>query len=383
MLSYLAHLLDHAGLDREAEEAREEARRLYLAPSPERPPAPDLSLGVLDAFFASGLCSAHASLMEWHRFFQEPPDDPALGVREGFALRSYFHILEASYGQVKLPYAYSWETRLPVPKGLLCAKIFGPLQDFACLCGKYRLLQEQGIVCERCGVEVISSLVRLSRLGHIELAAPVAHPWCYRGNPSWLALLLGITQRELEEVLAEQSFLVPIHSDRYGYTKISHFVVSPRPPDDAWEFYKGAAGLKDLLSTLDLYRFAEDLRWDIQDLRPRQKSPTGRIARQIAREEARLAFLDALAETNKEAEWMLLDLLPVLPPDGLAPLSREGVPCDRDAIQGSYLRILSINRLLEELIDSGMDRRALSPFVRELQRAVDALFDCFGGAAPE
>ncbi len=276
-----------------------------------------------------------------------------------------------SYGEIKKPETINYRTFKPERDGLFCARIFGPIKDYECLCGKYKRMKYRGIVCEKCGVEVTLQSVRRERMGHIELASPVAHIWFMKSLPSRVGLLLDITLRALERVLYFENFIVT----EPGLTDLElHQLLSEEQFAAAQEEYGeesfvamiGAEALKFLLSELDLEAEREKLRVDLRE--------TGSEAKR-KKYVKRLKIIEAFIESGADAQWMVLDVVPVIPPE-LRPL----VPLDGGRFATSdlndlYRRVINRNNRLKRL----MELRAPDIIVRNekrmLQEAVDALFD--------
>ena len=276
-----------------------------------------------------------------------------------------------SYGEIKKPETINYRTFKPERDGLFCARIFGPIKDYECLCGKYKRMKYRGIVCEKCGVEVTLQSVRRERMGHIELASPVAHIWFMKSLPSRVGLLLDITLRALERVLYFENFIVT----EPGLTDLElHQLLTEEQFATAQEEYGeesfvamiGAEALKFLLSELDLESEREKLRVDLRE--------TGSEAKR-KKYVKRLKIVEAFIESGADAEWMVLDVVPVIPPE-LRPL----VPLDGGRFATSdlndlYRRVINRNNRLKRL----MELRAPDIIVRNekrmLQEAVDALFD--------
>ena len=219
-----------------------------------------------------------------------------------------------SYGEVKKPETINYRTFKPERDGLFCAKIFGPVKDYECLCGKYKRLKHRGVICEKCGVEVALAKVRRERMGHIELASPVAHIWFLKSLPSRIGLLLDMTLRDIERVLYFESYIVTdpgmtgleygqLLSDEQYYEAMEEF-------GDEFVAKMGAEAIQDLMKQLDLEREIVELREEI----PATNSET-----KIKKLSKRLKLMEAFASSGNKPEWMVLNALPVLPPD-LRPL---------------------------------------------------------------
>ncbi|MDF1586375.1 DNA-directed RNA polymerase subunit beta' [Marinimicrococcus flavescens] len=280
-------------------------------------------------------------------------------------------IREWSYGEVKKPETINYRTFKPERDGLFCAKIFGPIKDYECLCGKYKRMKYKGIVCEKCGVEVIQSKVRRERMGHIELAAPVAHIWFLKSVPSRIGVLLDITLRELERVLYFENFVVVepgLTSLKQNELLTEDQVMRYKEEfgDDSFTVGIGAEAVRDMLKSLDLPRERDQMRADLLETNSEAKR------KKLVK---RLKLVETFLESGNRPEWMVLEVVPVIPPE-LRPL----VPLDGGRFATSdlndlYRRVINRNNRLKRL----MELRAPDIIVRNekrmLQEAVDALFD--------
>src|SRR5215469_13780373 len=275
-----------------------------------------------------------------------------------------------SHGEVKKPETINYRTFKPERDGLFCAKIFGPTKDYECNCGKYKRMRHRGVVCEKCGVEVIQSKVRRERMGHIDLAAPVAHIWFLRSLPSRIGTLLDMTLKELEKVLYFESYVVL----DAGETPLQvRELLTERKYREAREQYAdgfkadmGAEAIRTMLSELDLDKLATDLRLEM-------KSTSSEARRKKVAK--RLKVVNAFRESGNKPEWMILTILPVIPPD-LRPL----VPLDGGRFATSdlndlYRRVINRNNRLKRLIELNAPDIIIRNEKRMLQEAVDALFD--------
>ncbi|SKA75982.1 DNA-directed RNA polymerase subunit beta' [Desulfobaculum bizertense] len=287
------------------------------------------------------------------------------------SLASPEKIREWSYGEVKKPETINYRTFKPERDGLFCAKIFGPVKDYECNCGKYKRMKHRGIVCEKCGVEVIASKVRRERMGHIELAAPVAHIWFLKTLPSKIGTLLDMTMSDLEKVLYFDSFLVmdPGQTSLQKYQIISeeqYYQVMDHYGEEAVEVGMGAEAIKVLLEGLDLPALRTQLREETRSTRSQTKK------KKLTK---RLKIVEAFLESNNKPEWMIMDVVPVIPPE-LRPL----VPLDGGRFATSdlndlYRRVINRNNRLKRLLDLGAPNIIIRNEKRMLQEAVDALFD--------
>ncbi len=286
------------------------------------------------------------------------------------ALASPEMIRSWSYGEVKKPETINYRTFKPERDGLFCARIFGPIKDYECLCGKYKRLKHRGVICEKCGVEVTLSKVRRDRMGHIELASPVAHIWFLKSLPSRIGLLLDMTLRDIERVLYFEAFVVtdPGMTDleRGQLLSDESYLEAIETYGDEFEARMGAEAVQELLSDLDLKEEIERLRAEI---------PTTNSETKIKKYAKRLKLMEAFLESGNRPEWMIMDVLPVLPPD-LRPL----VPLDGGRFATSdlndlYRRVINRNNRLKRLLDLNAPDIIVRNEKRMLQEAVDALLD--------
>mgnify|MGYP006275205497 CR=1 FL=1 len=275
-----------------------------------------------------------------------------------------------SYGEVKKPETINYRTFKPERDGLFCAKIFGPVSDYECLCGKYKRLKHRGVICEKCGVEVTLSKVRRERMGHIDLASPVAHIWFLKSLPSRIALLLDMTLREIERVLYFESFVVldPAETPLKKGTLLSdeEFQDYQEQFGDDFVAKMGAEAIYDLLKSIDLKVEVEILKQEINATTSETK---------IKKYAKRLKVMGALLASNNRPEWMILNVLPVLPPE-LRPL----VPLDGGRFATSdlndlYRRVINRNNRLNRLLDLSAPDIIVRNEKRMLQESVDALLD--------
>ncbi|GIX22381.1 MAG: hypothetical protein KatS3mg121_1164 [Gammaproteobacteria bacterium] len=275
-----------------------------------------------------------------------------------------------SYGEVKKPETINYRTFKPERDGLFCAKIFGPVKDYECLCGKYKRLKHRGVVCEKCGVEVTLSRVRRERMGHIELASPVAHIWYLKSLPSRIGLLLDMTLREIERVLYFEAFVVidPGMTDLQRGQLLSDeaYLEAIERWGDEFDARMGAEAILELLNSINLESEAIRLREEIAATRSDAKSK--RLAK-------RLKLIESFIESGNKPGWMVLTVLPVLPPD-LRPL----VPLDGGRFATSdlndlYRRVINRNNRLKRLLELNAPDIIVRNEKRMLQEAVDALLD--------
>ena len=291
-------------------------------------------------------------------------DSIRIGLASPEMIRSW------SYGEVKKPETINYRTFKPERDGLFCAKIFGPVKDYECLCGKYKRLKHRGVICEKCGVEVALAKVRRERMGHIELASPVAHIWFLKSLPSRIGLLLDMTLRDIERILYFESYVVTdpglstldqgqLLNDEQYYEAMEEF-------GDEFTAKMGAEAIQDMMAAIDLVSEVERLREEI----PQTNSET-----KIKKLSKRLKLLEAFASSGNRPEWMVLRVLPVLPPD-LRPL----VPLDGGRFATSdlndlYRRVINRNNRLKRLLDLNAPDIIVRNEKRMLQESVDALLD--------
>ncbi|ROR22398.1 DNA-directed RNA polymerase subunit beta' [Comamonas sp. BIGb0124] len=301
-------------------------------------------------------------------FKQFSPDEHFDAIKIGLA--SPEKIRAWSFGEVKKPETINYRTFKPERDGLFCAKIFGPIKDYECLCGKYKRLKHRGVTCEKCGVEVTQAKVRRERMGHIDLAAPCAHIWFLKSLPSRLGLVLDMTLRDIERVLYFEAYVVIDP----GMTPLKKFSIMSEDDYDAKrkeygdEFVAkmGAEGIKDLLEDIDLDTEIERLRNDIS---------AGGSEVKLKKNAKRLKVIEAFKKSKIKPEWMVLDVLPVLPPD-LRPL----VPLDGGRFATSdlndlYRRVINRNSRLRRLLELKAPEIIARNEKRMLQEAVDSLLD--------
>ena len=287
------------------------------------------------------------------------------------SLASPEEILAWSFGEVKKPETINYRTFKPERDGLFCARIFGPVKDYECLCGKYKRMKYRGLVCEKCGVEVTLQKVRRERMGHIELAAPVAHIWFLKSLPSRIGLMLDMTLRDLERILYFENYVViePGLTDlTYGQllTEEEFLDAQDQYGADAFQADIGAEAIRTMLSNIDLASTAEQLREDL-------KEATGELKpKKIIK---RLKIVESFLESGNRPEWMVLTVIPVIPPE-LRPL----VPLDGGRFATSdlndlYRRVINRNNRLKRLIELRAPDIIVRNEKRMLQESVDALFD--------
>ena len=276
-----------------------------------------------------------------------------------------------SFGEIKKPETINYRTFKPERDGLFCARIFGPIKDYECLCGKYKRMKYKGIICEKCGVEVTLARVRRERMGHIQLAAPVAHIWFLKSLPSRIGMLMDMTLKDLERILYFESYVVlepgltPL-KERQLLSEDDYLNAQEEYGQDSFTAKIGAEAIRDMMIALDLEQLAIDLRHEIavstSELKPKKLGK-------------RLKLIEAFLESGNRPEWMILTIVPVIPPD-LRPL----VPLDGGRFATSdlndlYRRVINRNNRLKRLIELRAPDIIIRNEKRMLQEAVDALFD--------
>ncbi len=278
-------------------------------------------------------------------------------------------ILSWSFGEIKKPETINYRTFKPERDGLFCARIFGPVKDYECLCGKYKRMKYKGIICEKCGVEVTLSKVRRERMGHIELAAPVAHIWFLKSLPSRIALLLDMQLKEVERVLYFEQYIVlepgltPM-KPRQTLTESEYIKAQEDYGDDSFTASIGAEAVREMLMAINLEQLRMELREELKvatgDLKPKKLAK-------------RLKIVDSFIESGNRPEWMILTQVPVIPPE-LRPL----VPLDGGRFATSdlndlYRRVINRNNRLKRLIELRAPDIIVRNEKRMLQESVDAL----------
>ncbi len=303
--------------------------------------------------------------------FFNPVSKPETFDTIKITIASAEHIRSWSFGEIKKPETINYRTFKPEKDGLFCARIFGPMKDYECLCGKYKRMKYRGITCEKCGVEVTLSKVRRDRMGHIDLAAPVAHIWFLKSLPSRIGLVLDMTLKDLERVLYFEYFIVT----EPGLTSLKmsqllsedeYVTAQEEYGDDSFTAAIGAEAIKLLLENVDLEQEREDLRKELAETKSELKP------KKIVK---RLKVIEGFIESDNRPEWMILDILPVIPPE-LRPL----VPLDGGRFATSdlndlYRRVINRNNRLKRLIELRAPDIIVRNEKRMLQEAVDALFD--------
>ncbi|MEA3486481.1 MAG: DNA-directed RNA polymerase subunit beta', partial [Thermodesulfobacteriota bacterium] len=303
--------------------------------------------------------------------FFEKPKDPVRFSAIKVSLASPENIISWSRGEVKKPETINYRTFKPEREGLFCAKIFGPVKDYECLCGRYKRMKHRGMVCEKCGVEVIQSKVRRERMGHIVLAAPVAHIWFLKSLPSRIGNVLDLTLKELERVLYFESWIVLDPKDtslkkKELLSEDQYLEVLGEYGDDAFEAGIGAEAVRKLLEEINLEELDGELRAELKEATSVTKK---------TKLTKRLKVVEALKKSGNRPEWMTLTVIPVIPPD-LRPL----VPLDGGRFATSdlndlYRRVINRNNRLKRLLELNAPEIIIRNEKRMLQEAVDCMFD--------
>ena len=281
-------------------------------------------------------------------------------------------ILKWSYGEVTKPETINYRTLKPERDGLFCERIFGPTKDWECYCGKYKRVRHKGIICERCGVEVTDSKVRRHRMGHIALAAPVSHIWFLKGIPSYLGLLLDMTLKDLEQVIYFNNYVVidPADSPFKKFQLLSEeeyedFIMENE--ESKLEVGIGAEAIKKLLSEINTVELAEEIRTELAN----GVTSVQRKGKLIKR----LRLLDSLISSETEPTWMIMDVLPVTPPDLRPMVQLDGGRFATSDLNDLYRRVINRNNRLQRLLEMGAPEIIVRNEKRMLQEAVDALID--------
>ena len=275
-----------------------------------------------------------------------------------------------SYGEVEKPETINYRTFKPERKGLFCEKIFGPVKDWECSCGKYRRIRYRGIVCERCGVEVTHSKVRRERMGHLELAAPVTHIWFLKGIPSYLGIILDISSRQLEEVIYYDSYIVTSVDDSLEGTLSKNQLLSTVEYIELKEKYPnkftaqiGAAAIKTLLDEINLSHLTKQLRKELETSKGQKKLKVIK----------RLRVIESLYHSGNSLTWLVLDVVPVMPPDLRPMVQLEGGRFATSDLNDLYRRVVNRNNRLKRLMDIGAPEMIIRNEKRMLQESVDVL----------
>ena len=308
-------------------------------------------------------------VQDLYSFFQKPKN-PLRYNAVRISLAAPDKIMEWSHGEVKKPETINYRTFKPERDGLFCAKIFGPTKDYECNCGKYKRMKHRGVVCEKCGVEVIQSKVRRERMGHIKLAAPVAHIWFLKSLPSKVGSLLDMTLRDLEKVLYFESYVC---IDPGATTLLKGALLT----DDKLRKYKmeygdsfkagiGAEAIKEILSGLNLDTLSVELREEMSKTNSEAKR------KKLAK---RLRVVEAFRDSGNNPEWMVMDVIPVLPPDLRPLVPLEGGRFATSDLNDLYRRVINRNNRLKRLMELNAPDIIIRNEKRMLQEAVDVLFD--------
>jgi DNA-directed RNA polymerase subunit beta' len=297
---------------------------------------------------------------------KNPTDFEAIRIK----LASPEKIREWSYGEVKKPETINYRTFKPERDGLFCAKIFGPIKDWECICGKYKRMKHRGIVCDKCGVEVIQSKVRRERLGHIELATPAAHIWFLKGVPSRIGTLLDISMRNLEKVLYFESYIVTDPGDTPMKFKelLTEDECRKRIAEYGTRFKvgMGAEAIRELLKAIDLEVLSTELKMKIKE------AVSLGVKKKLTK---RLKVVEAFRKSENRPEWMIMDVIPVLPPELRPLVPLEGGRFATSDLNDLYRRVINRNNRLKRLVELKAPSVIIKNEKRMLQEAVDALFD--------
>jgi DNA-directed RNA polymerase subunit beta' len=300
---------------------------------------------------------------------------------EAFRLKlaSPERILSWSYGEVKKPETINYRTLKPERDGLFCAKIFGPVRDYECLCGKYKKMRYKGIRCEKCGVEVTTSKVRRSRMGHIELVTPVAHIWYVNSLPSRIGTMLGIKMKDLERVLYYEAYIVKNPGEAFYDHENSkpvklydvlneeqYITLEQKFGHTGFEAYMGGEVIRDILEDLDLIEILQNLKEEMANTKSEAKKRT------IVK---RLKVIESFVNSGNRPEWMMITILPVLPPDLRPLVALDGGKFAVSDVNDLYRRVINRNSRLKRLMDLEAPEIIIRNEKRMLQEAVDALFD--------
>ena len=284
-------------------------------------------------------------------------------------LASPERIREWSRGEVKKPETINYRTLKPEKEGLYCERIFGPSKDWECYCGKYKKVRYKGVVCDRCGVEVTKASVRRERMGHIELAAPVSHIWYFKGIPSRMGLILDISPKVLEKVLYFASYIVlesetPEIQVKQVLTE-AEYQKARETYGDSFRVGMGAESIQELLQAIDLEAESKTLKAELKDSSGQKRA---RIIK-------RLEVVEAFRESGNHPDWMILTVIPVIPPDLRPMVQLDGGRFATSDLNDLYRRIINRNNRLKRLLELGAPDIIVRNEKRMLQEAVDALID--------
>ena len=285
-------------------------------------------------------------------------------------LASPDQIREWSHGEVKKPETINYRTLKPERDGLFCERIFGPTKDWECHCGKYKRIRYKGMVCDRCGVEVTRAKVRRERMGHIELAAPVSHIWYFKGIPSRISLMLDISPRMLEKVLYFAQYIVTDPGDCRDLVKMQflterEYMDMREKYEDDFKAGMGAEAIKELLQEIDLDALSNELREELEDATGQKK----------VRIQKRLEVVESFRMSGNRPEWMILDVVPVIPPDIRPMVQLDGGRFATSDLNDLYRRVINRNNRLKRLLELQAPDIIIRNEKRMLQEAVDALID--------
>ena len=301
-------------------------------------------------------------------FRQQNPVNEFDAIR--ISLSSPEKVRSWSFGEVKKPETINYRTFKPERDGLFCAKIFGPVKDFECLCGKYKRLKHRGVICEKCGVEVTLSKVRRDRMGHIELASPVAHIWYLRSLPSRIGLMLDMTLREIEKALYFEAYIVidggltPLEKGQLLSEDAYQQAIAEYGSD--MKVGMGAEAIMELLQEIELKKTFEDLKDEIANTKSQAKNK---------RNVKRLKLIESFIKSGNKPEWMILSVLPVLPPDLRPLVPLEGGRFATSDLNDLYRRVINRNNRLKRLLELKAPEIIVRNEKRMLQESVDALLD--------
>src|SRR6201987_152523 len=302
-------------------------------------------------------------------FGNQPPapvfDQIKISIASPEQIRSW------SFGEIKKPETINYRTFKPERDGLFCARIFGPIKDYECLCGKYKRMKYRGIICEKCGVEVTLSKVRRDRMGHVELASPVPHIWFLKSLPSRIGLLLDMTLKDLERILYFEHYVVlepgltPL-KDRQLLSEDDYVKAQDQFGAHSFTAMIGAEAIPEMVKALDLEKMDADLRQEIiestSELKPKKLAK-------------RLKLIEAFTQSSNKPEWMILTHVPVIPPDLRPLVPLDGGRFATSDLNALYRRVINRNNRLKRLIELRAPDIIIRNEKRMLQEAVDALFD--------
>ena len=283
-----------------------------------------------------------------------------------------------SYGEVKKPETINYRTYRAEKDGLFCERIFGPERNWECFCGKYKGIKHKGIICDRCGVKITHSRVRRKRMGHINLASPIVHIWFFKAMPSRLGTLLGMKTTSLERVIYFQDYIVidPESTPLKEYQILSeeeYKVNKEKFGEQSFKAGMGAESIKSLLQKLDLVELSKELREELVQTKSKQR------VKEIIK---RLEIIEAFRDSGNKPEWMVLSVVPVIPPDLRPLVLLESGNFATSDLNDLYRRIINRNNRLKKLIDLNAPEVIIRNEKRMLQQAVDALFDNTRGKRP-